>query len=269
MSIQSVGAISETFLPWKLKGAAEMLGLTPPIVADILVSSGLFVREDNHLWLAEGDVGEVLDAVRMTLAERGLIEPLRGENMPVMQAPDLAPIASIDRSAMRILGLWATKVHINGICRGSDDQPDAVWLARRSQLSRAAPGAYDTLVAGGVPFGAGWRETALREAWEEAGLEPAACEAMTAAGAITATYITDQGYHREHLVIYDLVLEKDFEPRCRDGEIESFDRMLFVDLAAAIGSPSLIKTSSGLACHDLLQRRSSGLKAFDKRAVPG
>lgn len=254
MTPSPICAAPHPYLSWTLSDTVDVLGFVSPEVRDILIDARLMVPTNEHLSLVSGDLADTLDAVKVVLAEHGLIETERGETMPVMVAPGLAPIAGIDRSAMRILGLWAIKAHINGICIDRDGRPEAVWLARRSRRSRAAPGAFDTLVAGGVPVGDDPYRTAVREAWEEAGLNAQACRALSAAGAIRAQYVTEQGYHREHLVIYDLVLAADFQPQCMDGEIESFDRLTVSDLADAVASPATIKTSSRLVCDALLDR---------------
>lgn len=254
MNVISLVQEHSAFRNWTLAGHDDVVGLVPNAVADILLSEALFCKQAGRLCLVPGDVGALLESVRTTLANRGLIEPFRGEEMPVILAPGMPPIAGIDRSAMRILGLWATKVHINGICPDPEGQPSYVWLAQRSRVSRAAPGAYDTLVAGGVPIGEDARETAMREAAEEAGLAAEACQPMTPAGEITALYASDQGYHRERLVIYDLLLPEAFEPICMDGEIERFDRVALTELGKMVTTHGAIKTSSGLVCDNLLRR---------------
>jgi 8-oxo-dGTP pyrophosphatase MutT (NUDIX family) len=247
-------SVAPRYIPWRLEGARTPLGFVPYDAAWVLENSGVMVAEDAELILRAGEVSRVLDDARIALHAHGLIESERGERMPIMAAPFGPTLGDIDRSAMRILGLWAIKVHINGLCRHDDTGNIFVWLARRSRQSRAAPGAFDTMVAGGVPVSEDCWQTALKEAWEEAGITQDLCADMRATSERAALYISDQGYHREQLVAYDLLLDPTFEPVCQDGEIETFCKVDLTELTAAMVTKVPMKESSRLICEDLVLR---------------
>src|SRR5258706_1829734 len=116
-----------------------------------------------------------LSSVVRDLAKTGLITGWRDELYPVRSgiSADEKPLLFLERAAARPFGITSYAVHVNGIV-DSDHQraAPAIWIARRSLSKAIDPGMLDNMIGGGVPAGLSVRETLVKEAWEEAGLNP-------------------------------------------------------------------------------------------------
>jgi len=248
---------SAAFRPLHFPDLAPAIGHLPFDVAALLLARGLVVETGARLTLAAGaDLSGRLEDARALLARHGRIGPFRDEAMPVRACFDGPTLATIDRSALRIFGFWATKIHINGLVPSGDPARPEIWLSRRSRNAEASPGAFDTLVAGGQAANATIEETVAREAWEEAGIPPEGLEALIHRHELPITYVSAQGLHRELLVIADLALDADFVPSCRDGEIEESLRLPWPEMVALVETAGALKFGSRLVCKDLVRRLS-------------
>lgn len=230
------------------------VGRLSPEVAAALRAAGLATEAPGGLALIAGDPAARLADASAILRARGLIGPPRGESMPVRATPEGPDLACVDRSALRLLGFWAVKVHINGLVAGLEGEPSSIWLSRRSATAPSYPGAWDTLVAGGQPAGATVMQTAFAEAREEAGLSVADLSCLRPVRRQTLQYAAGLACHRELLVAFDACLPADFRPVCADGEIAShalFQRAMIEDLVA---EGTGLKPNSRAVCADLLER---------------
>ncbi len=108
---------------------------------------------------------------RATLHRAGMIGPARKELMALRLVPEGPELAVVDRSAMRMLGLWVHKVHVNGLEK--NEGPPQVWLSRRAAHAEWNANRFDTLIAGGCAAGQSLEETVRLEGWQEAGVTPA------------------------------------------------------------------------------------------------
>ena len=247
------------FRPWFLDGQDYPLGYVDHVVAARLLSAGCLIEQHGQLYLGTGDPLEVaLENIRVDLFAAGLIGAQRGEMMPVRAQPFAAPLAVIDRSAMRILGLWATKVHVNGLVYLQGELRPRIWLSRRSARSASAPLAYDTMIAGGQAAGTSIAETLIKEAAEEVGLPPSLSAMAVHVRDMTASYVSDQGLHREVLSIHDLPLPASFQPLYADGEIVDCVLLPWAQFAAAVNGELEVKHSSREVCRDLIARFETG-----------
>ncbi len=240
---------NEAFREWYLPSVTQCLGYVPLPVATFLISRGFFTDSGTRLELkgCGGDIISLtatLEKVRQALWSEGLIVAERDEVMDVLCCCDAEPIATIDRSAVRILGLWATKVHVNGIIKTSESSNAQIWLSQRSDNANAAPGHWDTLVAGGKASNVSALETAFKEGWEEAGIRKELMSNLVFRNRIPCVYLSAQGMHRELLISYDLVLPIDFEPVCNDDEVQDFKRVDARTLTPPDGKNLPIKFSS-------------------------
>lgn len=244
---------ARAFRPLHFPGHRDPLGAVGLPVADHLLRRGL-LTDRPCLTLCEGDPTARLDDIRADLFRHGWIEPPRHERMPVTLGPRGAEVAQMDRSALRILGFWAQKVHINGIVEQDGPEGPLVWISRRSEQAVSNPGRWDTLVAGGRAAGRSLEETAHIEGWEEAGIGPEAMARLCGVHELAVQYVSDRGFHQELLVMHDLVLPEDFRAICHDGEIEESTRLPFTDLVSRLADPRQFKFSSYLVLRDLVLR---------------
>lgn len=243
------------FQPLHLREHDMPVGAVSIAVAEGLVTQGLIghCRRGGHLVLPEEPVTEALEAIREALSAAGVIGPARNEAMPVRTTPDGQTLGTVDRSAVRVLGLWVTKVHVNG-CVTMRDGTTQIWLSRRSPNAVWNPDRFDTLVAGGVAAHQDAMSAAIAECWEEAGLTVEQADTLVPLRRMAVQYVTERGWQRELLQIYDIALSEDFEPQCHDGEIAWAHRYPVPECRRLVDTVGEMKLSSALVCRDLLQR---------------
>jgi 8-oxo-dGTP pyrophosphatase MutT (NUDIX family) len=251
----SADLIPEGFLPWHLPGGDTPLGYVRTSVADILCAARLMRTAGNGLILnGDATLTNRLEMLRAELCRAQLVDAPRGEHMPVCLAPGAVTLATIDRSAIRALGLWVVKVHVNGLVRRADADPD-VWLSRRSLSASAAPGTLDTFVAGGQPASMSVKQTMVKESAEEVGVNPELARTAQPVGRLDLTYPGADGLHREQLAIFDLHLPPEFVPVHHDGEISQSLRLGWSEFGDAVAAGVDFKHSSLAVCRDLIRRR--------------
>ncbi|WP_372424528.1 NUDIX domain-containing protein [Salinarimonas chemoclinalis] len=243
------------FVPLHVPHADGPIGTATLAVADHLVRRGLACGVDAGLRLdAAARLTDRLEDVRESLAHAGLIGPRRDEPMPVRARCDGPEIARVDRSALRALGFWAEKIHVNGIAVDPGGGPSGVWLSLRARTAPSNPLAFDTLVAGGRPCDASRRETLIKEAHEEVGLDADVVARADFVRTMIVQYVSERGFHQELIAIYDLAIPADFRPVHLDGEIEESRRLPIDAVASALADGTPFKLSSRLVTHDLLSR---------------
>lgn len=244
---------ARAFRPLHFRDHSDPLGAVALPVADHLLRRGLLANGPRLTLVADDHTGRLED-IRAELFRCGWIEPLRHELMPVTTGPHGAELARLDRSALRILGFWATKVHINGLVGVCGPGGPSVWISRRSDQAPSNPGRWDTLVAGGRAAGYSLEQTAIQEGWEEAGIDRHRMQSLNRTGELAVQYVSPRGFHQELLVMHDLILPADFRAICHDGEIEESIRLSFGDLRAWLATPREFKFSSYLVLTDLVAR---------------
>lgn len=214
-------------------GAAELTFARN--AADFDARSAVFARAATHL------------------AQTRRIAGLRGEYYPATTRWGAKPAARIDRAAVTHFGLPAFGVHVNGVVRRADGGL-SLWVAKRSASRAIAPGLLDNMVAGGQPFGLSLRQNLLKEAAEEAGIEPALAAQARAVSFVSYVMENAAGLKRDQLFIYDLELPADFVPRNTDGEVESFSLQPVEAVAASVRDGSDWKFNVNLVVIDFLIR---------------
>ena len=161
-------------------------------------------------------VAEVLGRMR----EAGKSPRWRDEVYPVLRRWGEAPLLTIERAAVPLLGLRAYGVHLNGFVRGPKGL--SLWVARRAKDKATAPGKLDHLVAGGQPYGIGVKANLIKEGQEEAGMEPDLAAQAVSVGLVSYRCVREEGLRDDVLFCFDLELPASFAPRNTDGEVESF-----------------------------------------------
>ena len=193
-------------------------------------------------------LAEVVDA----LAGRGILQPPMGEPYPVTAGDRDAALCVIDRSAASWLGLPTFGQHLNGYLRTDDGL--FMWVGRRARDRRLFPGRLDQLVAGGLPFGISPADNLAKECYEEAGIDAALAARAVPVGRLRYFAQTEKGAKPDTLFCYDLELPEDFQPRCTDGEVESFHLMPVAEVVALCRETSEFKPNCSLVALDFLLR---------------
>lgn len=241
--------LPEGYAPLFVEGQATPIGAVGPGVFAVL--RGLARERGDGLGFPAQGFQLALDEAVSRLAAAGLCPPPRGEAIAVRAGRDGRDLARIDRAAAPPLGILVRKVCLNGLV---PDDPPRIWLARRSEHQRTAPGLLDTTVAGGVPAGATEDETLRAEAWEEASLAPDRLAEATPVARLDRTAPSPDGLVREDLLVWDLILRPDERPHPRDDEIDGFALWALPDLEAALVAPGGFKPGAAIVLRDGLGR---------------
>lgn len=216
---------SAEYLPFLVDGSH--VGLVRPEFAarlagfpDVFEVSSDCISLVPHLSGAEAR-GRAVETVLRQLADEGVIGSWRNEPYAVAARPEGPVLFLMERTAIPQFGIWATGVHLNGFVRKGSEL--LMWIGRRSPDKQVAPNKLDQLVAGGRSAGHGIRETLLKEAEEEAGLDVGLASRAISVGALSYRTRRREGLRRDVLYIFDLELPPDFTPVNRDGEISTFE----------------------------------------------
>ncbi|TWB16928.1 uncharacterized protein DUF4743 [Nitrospirillum amazonense] len=187
------------------------------------------------------------------LAAEGMVPPLRGEDFPVLAQWGQPELLKIDRAAVPGFGARGFGLHVNGYVPGLDGRIE-MWVGRRARDRGVAPGKLDNMVAGGQPAGLSLAENLVKEAHEEAGLDPGLARAAVPVGAITYVFDTVAGLRRDTLFCYDLALSRDIIPRNTDGEVEAFELWPLARVADSVRTTDDWKFNVNLVVIDFLIR---------------
>ena len=236
-----------TRIGWVRRALARRLGDFPQVFAfesdAVTLSPALDGFESRSQAMAEV-VGRLVDS--------GDIAKLRREIYPVLARWGTPPLLSIDRGATTVFGIQTFGIHVNGFVRTADGIE--MWIGRRAGDRTVAPGKLDNLVGGGQPIGLTLAENLVKEAEEEAGLDPDAALRARPVGAIGYTMEVPAGLKRDVLFNYDLELPADFVPRNQDGEVAAFYRWPLAEVAARVRDTDDFKFNVALVVIDFLIR---------------
>ena len=211
---QAVGSLVEHFLIET--GIAGRLG------GDALLSKR--ERSGTAVWLLESPtqdatmlMGRLADALR----DAGRSGPWRHEQLAV-QAVDGSRIGTVERGAVRVLGIATLAVHLVGIA------PDGrLWVQQRAANKANYPLHWDTLMGGMVSAQDSLDQALARETWEEAGLHVADLQGLRHGGVLRFRQPDsdggdDLGYMYEDIHWYAATVPEGQVPRNQDGEVAQF-----------------------------------------------
>ena len=193
-----------------------------------------------------------LAEVSRGLVDEGVIPYLHGEQYPVTAGGREAARCLIDRACAPFFGMRAFGQHLNGFVRTA--RGIEMWIGRRSADRKLYPGRLDNLVAGGLPHGIALVENLRKECAEEAGMPPTLVDRAVAVGAVTYCRDSDRGLKPDVMFCYDLELPEEFEPRCTDGEVETFYRLPVKEVAQIVRETHDFKLNCNLVIIDFLVR---------------
>ena len=191
-------------------------------------------RKEVHLLQPPGEdpgaactsaIDEQIDLAR----DQGVFPRLgkkRHELFPIMGAR--VPV-SMDRSAVSVFGITAQGAHMTVYTR----TPEGLkfWIPRRNANKSTWPGMLDQAVAGGIATGESPLECIVREAEEEAALDPSFVRSnIVGAGTVSWFHVSDEKAGGELglmnpgvLYVYDLEVGEDVTFKPVDDDIQSFE----------------------------------------------
>lgn len=217
----------------------------------------LDVQPDRITWRGHGaDSAAAFDGLHRRLRAQGHIQAWREEPYAIVDPATLRVLARIERAASRFWGTLTFGAHATGYTVGPDGRPELLWIAQRSFDKATDPGLYDNLIGGGVPYGQTPEEALVREAWEEAGLQPAQLGAVTPGSVLLLQRDIPEGLQHEWLYSYDLPLRAGVTPKNQDGEVAAFTLMPVQDALALASSATgpLMTVDAALVTLDFLLR---------------
>ncbi|MBN2885323.1 MAG: DUF4743 domain-containing protein [Chromatiaceae bacterium] len=247
----------EDFIPWMFAGR-RIGSLRRDSLEALGRWSSVFERREDALHWVKAPASftarsALLAEVTDDLIEQGVIPYRHGEPYPVTPGARHEAICVLDRASAPFFGIRAFGQHLNGYVR--TERGVEMWIGRRSLDRRVYPGRLDHLVAGGLPHGVELAENLRKECREEAGMEPALADQARAVSLVTYCRASERGLKPDLIYCYDLELPPDFEPRCTDGEVESFQRLAVDEVLRLVRDTNDFKLNCNLVIIDFLARQ--------------
>jgi 8-oxo-dGTP pyrophosphatase MutT (NUDIX family) len=200
-----------------MAAAAAPIGSIEPALAQRLHAAGQPLRPAGSGWCVDAPVDASLARIARWLHEQGLASRWRDEAIAVTDSEG-GPLASIERAAVRPLGITTFAVHLVGRSPGG-----GVWVQQRALDKATDPGLWDTLMGGLISAGESVQETLERETWEEAGLRIEQLSQVARFGRITVRRPVHEGYMVEHIHMFSALVPDGMAPVNQDGEVERFE----------------------------------------------
>jgi isopentenyldiphosphate isomerase len=249
--------ITERFVPWEING--QVYGwLRPSFIEHLLQFDQLFAFSDSQVGLCDPTLqGEALTAelsdVVNALYEQGVLphKPMN-EPYPLTAGERDQAIAEIDRVAASHFGLRSFGQHLNGYVNYNGRL--LLWVGKRAHDRAIFPGAWDNMVAGGLPQGISLEENLIKECQEEAGMSAALAQQATYVGSIAYNRVNANGFRPDVLYCYDIELPATFIPQNTDGEVESFHLMPVEDVLQIVRDTDDFKLNCNLVIIDFALR---------------
>jgi 8-oxo-dGTP pyrophosphatase MutT (NUDIX family) len=227
--------------------------MAPPVAISLAGSVPGFVLQGGALLLRDENLDaqgrtRCLERAARRLVELGLAGAWRNEALDVCPGGEGPALASIDRCAVRALGITTRSVRLNGYT------PERrVVVARRAAHKRVDPGMWDNLAGGIVTTGETLEAAMRREALEEAGLQDGALP-LQAGGRICVSRKLSDGLLNEIVFVYDVDLPPGTMALNRDGEVDRFETWDVAALLEAIEA-GRVTIEASLATLESLARR--------------
>ena len=233
--------------------ASQRVGRARADVARFLRQKRDFAWSDGELSLVDHGLDATARSASLAraaaaLRDAGLLTGWRNELLDIRAAPDAVPLAVIERSACRPLGIGTTAVHLNGY---ADD--GSVIVARRAAHKQIDPGMWDNLVGGMMPAGETLEQALEREAWEEAGIQVDRIEVHRGRSFLVERSVPE-GIQSETIHVYDATLPADCNPQNQDGEADAIERRTIADVVDAIERDQFTLESALVMLESLTRR---------------
>jgi len=182
--------------------------------------------------LQGGETTAALNALACALRAADCCGPWRDEQLAVCN-PLGERIGTIERGAVRVLGLSTQAVHLVGATAGG-----CLWVQQRSFTKPNNPGMWDTLMGGMVSAADTVPEALARETWEEAGLHIDALQNVAHGGHIDFARPSREaggtGYMVERIDWFHATVPDTLVPVNQDGEVERFELLPHAEVQARL-----------------------------------
>ncbi|MDR0216328.1 MAG: NUDIX domain-containing protein [Comamonas sp.] len=206
----------------------ELVGSIEPVLVEqlgqpLLDAHAVHLQQRDGQWhlQGEGSATQRLNQLALALRGAGLAGAWRDEQLAVCNGAGQR-IATIERGAVRPLGIATSAVHLVGAVADG-----RLWVQQRSQSKANNPGMWDTLMGGMVSAEDSLEQALARETWEEAGLQVASLQGLRYGGCVEFSRPSDeaegQGLMRERIDWFAAQLPESLLPVNQDGEVQRFE----------------------------------------------
>jgi len=234
-------------------GALSRIGSVEANTAERLRSAGLLLADGSTGYRVIGDGDAALARIACWLREEGLTAPWRDEALDVA-SDDGHVVGTIERAAVRVLGIRTRAVHLVGVRAGNG----GIWVQQRAFDKATDPGQWDTLMGGQVGAGESIAATLRRETLEEAGLELDALGAILRAPSLTIRRPVAEGYMIEDIEVFRALVPAGLDPVNRDGEVERFECLGQTELVARLAAGAFTLEAALILGAELERHRDRG-----------
>jgi 8-oxo-dGTP pyrophosphatase MutT (NUDIX family) len=187
-------------------------------MAERMAAAPLPIRRTSEGWHVDAPAVPSLASIAAWLRDAGLAGRWRDELLAVVDEGE-RPVATVERSVVRVLGLTTFAVHLVGFTFDGR----RTWVQQRAFDKATDPGLWDTLMGGQVAAGETVESALARETEEEAGLDVASLLDLRRGERIAFRRPVAEGYLVEHIDTYTARLPDGVVPVNRDGEVVRFD----------------------------------------------
>lgn len=193
------------------------IGSIEAALARRICDAGLPLRATDAGWHVTGAADASLADIAQWLNAQGLSSRWRGELLAVTDEAGRS-VATIERSAVRPLGITTHAVHLVGHVAAG-----AVWVQQRALDKATDPGLWDTMMGGLISAAESPHQTLVRETWEEAGLRLPDLHDLAGFGRLTVRRPVAEGYMVEHIHMFEALVPDGLWPVNQDGEVARFE----------------------------------------------
>lgn len=159
------------------------------------------------------------------------------------------------RGVGTVFGLAQFATHLNGYVRSSNGVSH-VWIATRSATKTRWPSLLDSIAAGGLPAELSAMDNMIKEAQEEAGLDPEwTRDRLVPCGSYAYSLDERGGLKHNIMFFFDIELPRGMTPVNQDGEVEKFELWPVQDVLNCLWEePERFKPDVGVLLLDFFVR---------------
>ena len=226
------------------------------IAKNIIVNiEGLFLL-DQKIYFKYTDktkLNRIVSKITKVLIKKKSAFKPTGEYFSCRKTVDGKEFFKLDRKLLEFLGIRGYGVHLIAYLKHNNSYK--LWVPKRNKDKLVEPSKLDNTVAGGIKAGEDIFSALEREAYEEAGLTRHDLKNVKLVGTVNYNWKnTQHTIRRDTLYLFDLEVDKSFNPNCLDGEVEEFKLMDWKKVLHLIQNTNSVKNNCNLVFFNFMVR---------------